>query len=187
LTTFTGLQQFSGRPGALVAVQGIGGLGHLAVQYARSLGYQVAAIARGRQKEALARQLGAHHYIDSNEEDIADVLQQLGGATAILATAASGSSMSPLVAGLAPRGKLIVVGAAPDPIQVQTSELIFGGRSIQGHLTGTPIENEDTLAFSTANGIRPYVETFPLSEAPKAYEHMLSGQARFRVVLDTAE
>ncbi|MEU6370573.1 alcohol dehydrogenase [Streptomyces sp. NPDC046931] len=186
LTTFTALQQIGSRPGALVAVQGIGGLGHLAVQYARSLGYRVAAVARGTEKESLARQLGTHHYIDSNGQDIADALQDLGGAAAVIATASSGSSMSPLVAGLAPRGKLMVVGAAPDPIQAQTAELIFGTRTIQGHLTGTPIENEDNLAFSAANGIKPLIETFPLSEAPKAYEHMLSGRARFRAVLDAA-
>lgn len=186
LTTFGGLQRAGARPNALVAVQGIGGLGHLALQYARSLGYRVAAIARGRDKEDLARQLGAQYYIDSSEQDIADALQRLGGAAAVIATASSGASMSPLVAGLAPQGKLVVVGAAPDPIEVQTAELIFGTRTIQGLLTGTPIENEDNLAFSIANGIRPLVEVFPLSEAPKAYEHMLSGQARFRVVLDTA-
>ncbi|MEU6089786.1 alcohol dehydrogenase [Streptomyces sp. NPDC047085] len=184
LTTFTALHKAAGRPGALVAVQGIGGLGHLALQYARSLGHRVAAIARGGEKEALARELGAHHYIDSTDEDVAGALQDLGGASAILATAASGSSMSPLVAGLAPHGRLLVLGAAPDPVQAQTADLIFGNRVIQGHLTGTPIENEDNLAFSAANGIRPRIETFPLSEAPKAYEHMLSGRARFRAVLD---
>jgi propanol-preferring alcohol dehydrogenase len=186
LTTFTALQRVDARPGALVAVQGIGGLGHLAVQYARSLGYQVAAVARGSEKEALARELGAHHYINSTDQDVAGTLQDLGGAAAVIATASSGSSMSPLVAGLAPHGKLLVLGAAPDPIEAQTPDLIFGNRSIQGHLTGTPIENEDNLAFSATNGIRPRIETFPLSEAPKAYEHMLSGRARFRAVLDVA-
>ncbi|ATL81293.1 alcohol dehydrogenase [Streptomyces malaysiensis subsp. malaysiensis] len=184
LTTFSGLQQIGSRPGALVAVQGIGGLGHLALQYARSLGYQVVAIARGREKEPLARQLGAHHYIDSTEQNAAEALQDLGGASAIIATAASGASMSPLVAGLAPRGRLIVLGAAADPIQVNTGELLFGTRTIQGHLTGTPIDNEDNLSFSAAHGIRPRIEVFPLSEAPKAYEHMLSGGARFRAVLE---
>ncbi|PIB07627.1 MULTISPECIES: alcohol dehydrogenase [Streptomyces] len=186
LTTFTALQRVGARAGALVAVQGIGGLGHLAVQYARSLGYRVAAIARGDEKQALAQQLGAHHYINSNGQDVAEALQDLGGASAILATAASGSSMSPLVAGLAPRGRLMVLGAAPDPIEAQTGELIFGNRTIQGHLTGTPVDNEDNLAFSAANGIQPRIEAFPLSEAPKAYEHMLSGRARFRAVLDAA-
>jgi propanol-preferring alcohol dehydrogenase len=185
LTMFTAVQKVAARAGSLVAVQGIGGLGHLAIQYARSLGYEVAAIARGTGKEALARQFGAHHYIDSSEQDVAEALQGLGGAVAIVATAASGSSMSPLVAGLAPRGQLIVAGASLDPIEVQTADLIFGTRAIQGTLTGTPIENEDNLAFSIAQNIRPLIETYPFSEAPKAYERMLSGQARFRVVLDT--
>lgn len=186
LTTFTGLRQAGARPGGLVAVQGIGGLGHLALQYARSLGYQVVAVARGREKESQARLLGAHHYIDSNEEDVADALQALGGASAILATAASGASMSPLVAGLAPRGRLVVLGAAPDPIQVNTADLLFGTRTVQGHLTGSPMDNEDNLAFSVAHGIKPRIEVFPLSEAPRAYEHMLSGKARFRAVLDAS-
>ncbi|WAL75967.1 alcohol dehydrogenase catalytic domain-containing protein [Kitasatospora sp. YST-16] len=184
LTTFTGLQRIGARPGALVAVQGIGGLGHLALQYARSLGYRVVAIARGREKEALARELGAHHYVDSTEGNVADALQALGGAAAILATAASGAAMNPLVAGLAPRGRLVVLGAAPDPIEVGTADLLFGTRTIQGHLTGTPIENEDNLSFSAAHGITPRIELFPLSEAPKAYARMLSGGARFRAVLD---
>ncbi|MBM9508916.1 alcohol dehydrogenase [Actinacidiphila acididurans] len=185
LTTFTGLQQTGARPGALVAVQGIGGLGHLALQYAASLGYRVVAIARGREKEPLARRLGAQHYIDSSEQDVADALRSLGGAAAVVATAASGSAMSPLVAGLAPRGKLVVLGAAADPIQLNTADLLFGTRTVQGHLTGTPIDNEDNLSFSATHGIRPRIEVFPLSEAPKAYEHMLFGRARFRAVLDT--
>ncbi|MFF4901403.1 alcohol dehydrogenase catalytic domain-containing protein [Streptomyces sp. NPDC001068] len=186
LTTFTALQRVDARPGSLVAVQGIGGLGHLAVQYARSLGYRVAAVARGVEKEKLARELGAHHYIDSTDVDVAAALQDLGGAAAVIATASSGSSMSPLVAGLAQHGRLLVVGAAPDPVEALTADLIFGDRGIQGHLTGTPIENEDNLAFSAANGVRPRIETFPLAEAPKAYEHMLSGRARFRAVIEAA-
>jgi propanol-preferring alcohol dehydrogenase len=186
LTTYTAVQQVVAHPGALVAVQGIGGLGHLALQYARKLGYRVAAIARGEEKGQLARELGAQHYIDSTEQDVTAALQELGGASAIIATAASGSSMSPLVGGLAPRGKLLVLGAGADPIEVSTVELLFGTRTIQGVLTGSPIENEDNLAFSAANGVRPRIEVFPLSEAPKAYERMLSGKARFRVVLDAA-
>ncbi len=186
LTTFTGIQQIHAHPGALVAVQGIGGLGHLALQYAQRLGYRVAAIARGAEKEPLARQFGADYYIDSSEQDPGIALQELGGAAAVLATAASGASMSPLVAGLAPRGQLIVLGAAPDALEVQTAALIFGTRTIQGHLTGTPIENEDNLAFSAAHGIRPAIETFTLDDAPKAYAHMASGQARFRAVLNIA-
>jgi alcohol dehydrogenase, propanol-preferring len=186
LTTFTALQQGPARAGALVAVQGIGGLGHLALQYARSLGYRVAAIARGEEKEKLARELGAHEYIDSASADPGAALRDLGGASLIVATAASGSSMNPLVRGLAPGGKLVVVGAAPDPLTIATSDLIFGTRSIAGSLTGSSIENEDNLAFSLAHGIRPSTETMPFTQALDAYERMLSGKARFRVVLDIA-
>ncbi|MFE7752095.1 alcohol dehydrogenase catalytic domain-containing protein [Streptomyces sp. NPDC057428] len=186
LTTFIALQQGPTRAGALVAVQGIGGLGHVAVQYARSLGYRVVAIARGKDKEAYARQLGAHVYIDSNSTDPGAALSELGGASIIVATATSGASMNPLVRGLAPNGKLVVVGAAPDPLTIATPDLIFGTRSVVGSLTGTSIENEDNLAFSLAHGIRPSVEVMPFAQAPEAYERMLSGEARFRVVLDAA-
>lgn len=183
LTTYRALQQMGARPGALVAVQGIGGLGHLGVQYATRLGYRVAAVARGAEKADLAKELGADHYIDSSAEDPGAALQKFGGADAILATAANGSSMSPLVAGLAPRGRLIVVGVGPDPISVQAKDLIFGTRSISGSLTGSSIENEDNLRFSQARGVRAMIEEFPLEAAPAAYERMMSGQARFRVVL----
>jgi len=186
LTTYSALGQVDARPGSLVAIQGIGGLGHLGLQYASKLGYRVAAIARGTGKAELAAQLGADHYIDSAAEDPGAALQRLGGAAAVIATAASGASMSPLVAGLAPRGRMIVVGAAADPIQVSTADLIFGTRTIAGSLTGSSIENEDNLAFSQARGVHPMNEVVPLSEAPKAYERMMSGEARFRIVLDTA-
>ncbi|MBB5890525.1 alcohol dehydrogenase catalytic domain-containing protein [Kutzneria kofuensis] len=185
ITTLQALRQIDAAPGALVAIQGIGGLGHLGIQQANKLGYQVAAIARGTDKAELAKSLGAHHYIDSTSEDAAAALKRLGGAAAIVATAASGASMSPLLPGLAPRGQLLVVGASADPIAVRTSDLIFGTRTVRGSLTGSSIENEDNLKFSLAQGIRPMVEVLPLSEAPKAYERMMSGQARFRVVLDT--
>ncbi|NBH02573.1 alcohol dehydrogenase catalytic domain-containing protein [Amycolatopsis sp. SID8362] len=184
LTTFTALGKGAARPGALVAVQGIGGLGHLGLQYARSLGYRVVAIARGAEKRQLAVDLGAGEYIDSTEVDPGEALRGLGGAALIIATAASGSSMSPLVSGLAPGGKLVVVGAAPDPLTVSTVDLIFGSRTIAGSLTGSSIENEDNLAFSVAHGIRPQVEVMPFGRAREAYERMLSGAARFRVVLD---
>jgi len=184
LTVYSALLRAQARPGSLVAVQGIGGLGHLGIQYAAWLGYRVAAIARGPAKSDLAAQLGAHHYIDTDMEDPGEALRELGGATAIIATAASGASMSPLIPGLAPNGRLIVVGAAADPVQVQTSDLIFGTRSVGGTLTGSAIENEDNLSFARGHGIRSMNEVLPLSEAPKAYERMLSGQARFRVVLD---
>jgi len=131
-------------------------------------------------------QLGAAHYIDSTAKDPGVALQELGGAAAIIATAASGASMSPLVAGLEPRGHLVIVGAGPDPISVRTAEMIFGGRTVTGSLTGRPIENEDNLIFSAREGIRPTIETMSFQDAPKAYERMMSGEARFRVVLDIA-
>jgi len=183
VTVFNGLRTAGLRGGDLVAVQGIGGLGHLAVQYARAMGYQVVAIARGEEKKALAEELGAHHYIDSSAGDVGAALQELGGAQAILATAASGASMSPLVAGLALYGRLVVLGAAPDPIEVDTATLVFGGRSIVGSLTGRPIENEESLAFSLAHDVKPMVEVVALEDAQEAYERMLSGAARFRMVV----
>jgi propanol-preferring alcohol dehydrogenase len=185
LTVYKALEQLDIRPGALVAVQGIGGLGHLGIQYASKLGYHVAAIGRGTDKGELATQLGAQHYIDSITEDPGVALQKLGGAAAIIATAASGTSMSPLIPGLAPRGQLVVVGGGFDPISVQAGDLIFGTRTINGTLTGSAIENEDNLAFSQERGVHSMNEVLPLSEAPKAYERMMAGQARFRIVLDT--
>jgi propanol-preferring alcohol dehydrogenase len=184
LTTYKALLQTGARPGALVGVQGIGGLGHLAVQYATRLGYRVAAIARGTAKAELASRLGADVYIDGAAEDPGAALRALGGAEAIIATGGSGAAMGPLVPGLAPRGRLIVVGIGFDPIAVSTVDLIFGTRTITGSLTGTPIENEDNLAFGLHRGIRSMNEVMPLSEAPAAYERMISGEARFRVVLD---
>ena len=187
LTVYNALLSAPARPGSLVAVQGIGGLGHLGVQYARALGHRVVAIARGTGKARLAAELGAHDYIDSTAADPGAALQALGGAAVIVATAASGASMSPLIPGLAPRGQLVVVGAAPDPIQVATTDLIFGGRTVRGSVTGTAIENEDNLRFALEHGVRSHNEVFPLSEAPKAYDRMVSGEARFRAVLDTRE
>jgi D-arabinose 1-dehydrogenase-like Zn-dependent alcohol dehydrogenase len=186
ITTYNALRNVNLQPAALVGIQGIGGLGHLGIQYASKLGYRVAAIARGAEKGALAIELGADEYIDSSAVDPGAALSDIGGAAAIIATAASGASMSPLVSGLAPRGQLVVVGAAFDPIEVSTSDLIFGGRSIVGSLTGTPIENEANLAFSAARGVAPMIELFDFEDAPKAYERMMSGDARFRVVLDVA-
>ena len=186
IATFNALRGLDVEPGALVGIQGIGGLGHLGVQYANKLGYRVAAIARGAEKATFAAELGAHYYIDSSAVDPGAALQENGGAAAIIATAASGASMSPLLAGLAPRGQLVVVGAAFDPIEVLTADLIFGSRSIIGSLTGTPIQNEANLAFSAERGVAPMTEVFPFEDAPKAYERMMSGDARFRVVLDVA-
>ncbi|MFB4268507.1 alcohol dehydrogenase catalytic domain-containing protein [Nonomuraea sp. GTA35] len=186
LTVYNALVSAQVPPGALVAVQGLGGLGHLGVQYARALGHRVVAIARGTAKAELAAELGAHHYIDSTQADPGAALRELGGAAVIVATAASGASMSPLVSGLGRRGELVVVGAAPDPVQVNTADLIFGGHVVRGSLTGTAIENEDNLRFALGHDIRSRNEVFPLSEAPDAYQRMLSGDARFRVVLDPA-
>ncbi|MEV6114052.1 alcohol dehydrogenase catalytic domain-containing protein [Streptomyces sp. NPDC052109] len=183
---FTALQEVPTRAGALVAVQGIGGLGHLALQYARSLGFRVAAIALGQEKETLARELVAHEYIDSTGTDPGTAPADLGGASAIVATASSGTSRNPLVRGLAPGGTLLVVGAAPDPLTLATADLIFGTRRIVGSLTGSSIRNEDNPAFSLAHGIRPATESMPFPHAMDAYERMLSGEARFRVVLDMA-
>jgi propanol-preferring alcohol dehydrogenase len=186
ITVFNALRNADAPPRALVAIQGIGGLGHLGVQFAKKLGYRTVAIARGPEKAELARALGADEYIDSAATDPGAALQEMGGAAVIVATAASGASMTPLVAGLAPRGQLVVVGVANDPISVSTPDLILGGRSIVGSLTGTPIENEDNLAFSAAHAVKPMNEVMPLDDAPKAYERMMSGAARFRVVLDVA-
>ena len=168
-----------------MAVQGVGGLGHLGIQFARHMGFRTVAIGRGGDKEKLAKDLGAHVYIDSAVEDATAVLQRMGGARAILATAPSGSAMGPLVSGLAARGKLIIVGVPEDQIQLSAVPLIFGGRTIQGSLTGTAIDNEDTLAFSVLENIRPMIETLPLEQAADAYARMMQGKARFRMVLVT--
>jgi D-arabinose 1-dehydrogenase-like Zn-dependent alcohol dehydrogenase len=187
ITTYNALRNAGLRGGDLVAVQGIGGLGHLGVQFARHMGFRTVAIGRGREKEKLAKDLGAHLYIDTAVEDAASVLQRMGGARAILATAPSGDGMGPLVSGLATRGKLIVVGVPFDPIQLSAFPLVFGGRSIYGSLTGTPIDNEDTLAFSVLENIRPMIETVPLEQAADAYARMMQGKARFRMVLVTKD
>jgi alcohol dehydrogenase, propanol-preferring len=185
VTTYNALRNAPIHAGDLVAIQGLGGLGHLGVQFARRMGFRTVAIARGADKQALAAELGAQFYIDSKAEDPASALQRLGGAAGILATAASGSSMGPLLAGLRPRGQLIVVGASAEPIQVSASDLIFGGRSMKGALTGTPADIADTLAFSDLQAVRPMIEEYPLDQAPEAYARMMSGRARFRVVLTT--
>src|SRR5467141_2523750 len=187
ITTFNALRNAGLRAGDLVAVQGIGGLGHLGVQFARHMGFHTVAIGRGREKEKLAKDLGAHVYIDSTSEDATAVLQRMGGARAILATGTSGDAMGPLVAGLAARGKLLIVGVPNDEIRLNAFPLVFGGRSIYGTLTGTPIDSEDTLAFSVLQKIRPMIETFPLEQAADAYARMMQGKARFRMVLVTGQ
>jgi len=183
ITTYNALRNAGVRGGDLVAVQGIGGLGHLGIQFARRMGFRTVAIGRGREKEELAKDLGAHVYVDTAVDDAAALLQRLGGARAILATGTSGEAMGSLVSGLAARGKFIVVGVPRDQIQLSAASLVFGGRSVYGALTGTPIDNEDTLAFSVLENIRPMIETIPLERAADAYTRMMQGKARFRMVL----
>jgi len=187
ITTYNALRNAGLRGGDLVAVQGIGGLGHLGVQFARHMGFHTVAIGKGSDKEKLAKDLGAHVYIDTAVDDAAAVLQRMGGARAILATAPSGDAMGLLVAGLAVRGKLIVVGVPNDEIRLNAFPLVFGGRSIYGSLTGTPIDGEDTLTFSVLENIRPMIETVPLEQAAVAYARMMEGKARFRMVLVTGQ
>jgi len=187
LTTYNALRNAGLRGGDLVAVQGIGGLGHLGVQFARHLGFHTVAIGKGGDKQKLAKDLGAHVYIDTAVDDAAAALRRMGGARAILATAPSGSSMGPLVSGLATRGKLIVIGVPDDEIRLNAFPLVFGGRSVYGSLTGTPIDSEDTLNFSVLENIRPMIETVSLEQAADGYARMMEGKARFRMVLVTKD
>jgi D-arabinose 1-dehydrogenase-like Zn-dependent alcohol dehydrogenase len=183
ITTFNALRHSGAVPGDLVAVLGIGGLGHLGIQFANKFGYKVAGIGRGPESAALATKLGASAYIDNRATNPAEALQKLGGAQVILATAPSSKAMSELVDGLAPNGKLMVVGASVDPIQVTPVQLISGSRTIQGWASGTPADAEDTLRFAELTGVRPMIETYPLEKAAEAYARMMSGNAQFRVVL----
>jgi D-arabinose 1-dehydrogenase-like Zn-dependent alcohol dehydrogenase len=185
VTTYNALRNSEARPGDVVAILGIGGLGHLGVQFARKMGFRTVAIARGRDKEALAKQLGAHVYLDTQSQDVAAELMKLGGAKTILATITSGKAMSALIPGLAVRGRLVVVGVGPDPIEVSTLDLILASRTVVGHASGTSIDSEDTMAFSTLAEVRPTIETMPLERAADAYDRMMSGAARFRMVLTT--
>ena len=186
VTTFNSLRHSGARPGDLVAVLGIGGLGHLGVQFAAKMGCNTVAIARGKDKEELALKLGATRYIDSSSSDAAAELTKMGGAKVILATATSGKAMTALIGGLGVDGKLMVLGAADAPIEAPAVPLIFGRRSIVGWPSGSSIDSQDTLAFSALTGVRPMTEVFPLDRAAEGYERMMSGKARFRVVLTTA-
>ena len=185
VTTYNSLRNSGARPGDLVAVLGIGGLGHLGVQFAAKMGFKTVAIARGSDKEPLSRKLGASHYIDSRAEDAAAALAKLGGARVILATVTSGKAMSAVLGGLGVNGKLMILGAADAPLEVNAAVMIGGRRSIVGWPSGTSIDSEDTLAFSVLSGVRPMTEVFPLERAAEAYEHMMSGKVRFRAVLTT--
>jgi D-arabinose 1-dehydrogenase-like Zn-dependent alcohol dehydrogenase len=182
-TTFDSLRSSGAMPGDLVAVLGIGGLGHLGIQFASKFGYRVAAIGRGPESASLARKLGAITYIDSKATNAADELQKLGGAQVILATAPSSNAMSELVAGLGPNGKLVVIGASRDPMSVAPLQLIPGSLDIKGWYAGTAAGEEDTVRFAELSGVRPLIETYPLEKAAEGYARMMSGQAVFRVVL----
>jgi D-arabinose 1-dehydrogenase-like Zn-dependent alcohol dehydrogenase len=183
ITTYNALRHSGAMPGDLVAVQGIGGLGHLGIQFANKFGYKVAAIGRGPENAVLAKKLGASVYIDSKSTNAAEALQKLGGAQVILATAPNSKAMSELFDGLGPNGKLMVIGVASDPLEVTPVQLVTGSRTIQGWASGTTADEEDTLRFAELSGVRPMIETYPLEKAAEAYARMMSGKAQFRVVL----
>src|SRR5712675_1118398 len=183
LTTFSALRSAPAKAGDLVAVLGIGGLGHLGVQYARLMGFEVVAIGRGADKADLVRKLGAHHYIDSSSVDPGQVLQKLGGAALVIVTASAGKAAAQTMKGLRPRGRILALGATPDPVEVSTTDLLFGNRSIEGAITGEPATGDATLRFSALTGVAAMIETMPLEKAPEAYAKMMAGKARFRMVL----
>jgi alcohol dehydrogenase/propanol-preferring alcohol dehydrogenase len=186
VTTFNAIRNAGARAGGLVAVLGVGGLGHLAIQYAAKMGFRTVAIARGKEREALSRKLGASGYIDSETQDPAAELTKLGGADTVVATAPSGKAMAALIPGLAPNGSLLVIGASADPIEVNGLLLLTGRRNVLGWYSGTAIDSQDTLAFSLATGVASMNETFPLERAQEAYDRMMNGKARFRSVLSFA-
>jgi D-arabinose 1-dehydrogenase-like Zn-dependent alcohol dehydrogenase len=183
ITTFNALRHSGAGPGDLVAVQGIGGLGHLGIQFANKFGYRVAAVGRGPENAPLAEKLGAHHYIDSQASNVVEELKKLGGARVILATAPSSKAMSGIFNGLGRNGTLLVVGADMAAIEIPGAALINGRKRIQGWAAGTPSDSEDALRFAVLAGVRPMIEKFPLEKAAEAYARMMSGQAQFRVVL----
>ena len=183
ITTYNALRHSGALPGDLVAVLGVGGLGHLGIQFANKFGYKVAAIGLGSEDATLAKKLGASVYIDSKSTNAREALQKLGGAQVVLATAPSSKAMSELIDGLGPNGKLMVIGVAAEPIEVTPVQLVNGSRTIQGWASGTPVDAEDTLRFAELSGVRPMIETYPLEKAAEAYARMMSGKAQFRVVL----
>ena len=186
VTVHNALRHSGAHAGELVAVHGIGGLGHLGVQYARQMGFKTVALGRGKEKEELARKLGAHHYIDSGTADAAAALQKLGGARVILATAPSAQAISAMVDGLSPNGKLVMAGVPNEPLSVNPLSLFSGERSVAGWYSGTARDSQDTLEFSALTGVHPMIEAFPLEQAADAYARMMQGKARFRIVLVTA-
>ncbi len=183
ITTYNALRHAGAMPGDLVAVLGIGGLGHLGIQYARQMGFRTVAIGRGADKEGLTRKLGAHEYVDNSAGPPAAALQKLGGARVILATTPDSKSISALVDGLGPNGKLVVIGASPEPLSISPNQILGQRLAIQGWASGTAKDSEDTLQFSVLTGVKPMIERYPLEKAADAYERMMSGKARFRVVV----
>lgn len=183
VATFNGLRASGAEPGDTVAVLGIGGLGHMAVQYARKMGFRVVAVGRGQDIAADAAELGAHRYVDTDREDAAEALMQIGGAQAILATIGDAEVVSALMPGLALGGSLVLLGIGKDPLAVSMGQIVGGERAVVGSITGSPFENERTLDFSVLTGVRPRIETMPLERAQEAYERMRSGEAEFRMVL----
>jgi D-arabinose 1-dehydrogenase-like Zn-dependent alcohol dehydrogenase len=182
VTTFNALRNSGASPGNLVAINGIGGLGHLGIQFSRRFGFRTAAIGRGGDKKTLALQLGAHYYLDSGGESVAERLRDLGRAKAVIATGPSGKAISELVEGLTPDGKLVVVAIPADPVEV-TAMQVLSGRSVSGWSSGTSIDSEDTLRFASLSGVRAMIETFPLTKVRQAYDRMMSGKVTFRAVL----
>ncbi len=183
ITTFNALRHSGARAGDVAAILGIGGLGHLGVQFARKMGFVTVAIARGEDKAPLAKQLGAHHYIDSSAQNVGETLQAFGGARVILATVTNGAAMSAALAGLGVNGKLIMVGVAQEPVEVPVTQFIMGRQSVQGWPSGTAADSQETLAFSAISDVKPMIEEYPLERAAEAYDRMMSGKARFRAVL----
>lgn len=185
LTVFNALRNSGARPGDLVAVVGLGGLGHLGVQFANRMGYETVAVARGAEKGAFAEKLGADHYVDSTADDVAGSLARLGGASAVLATVTAPDAMTAAIGGLRPRGRLIVLGVPAEPLTIAAPDLILASRLVAGHASGTAKDSEDTLRFAARTGVRPMVELAPLEQVASAYQRMLAGEARFRMVLTT--
>jgi alcohol dehydrogenase len=183
VTTFNGLRSTRAKAGDLVAVLGIGGLGHLGVQFARAMGFEVVAIARGSGRADDARELGAHHYVDSNETDVAVALKDLGGAAVVLATAANSAAMAATVGGLGPQGELVTIGVTPEHLPVSPAQLIDGNFSVTGHPSGTSRDVEETMAFAVLSGVRPVIQELPLAQAAEAYDAMSTGKAHYRMVL----
>jgi propanol-preferring alcohol dehydrogenase len=183
LTTFSALRNSPAKAGEVVGVLGIGGLGHLVVHYARHIGFEAVAIGRGTDKAELARKLGAHHYIDSSSIDPGEALQGLGGAALVISTASGGKAVAQIVKGLRPRGKIVTLGATPDPIEVSTSDLLFASRSIESAQTGDLATGDAALKFSVLTGVAAMIETMPIEKAPEAYAKMMAGKARLRMVL----